>query len=153
MTSQLDITLQHGKPIAKHLFICVSKLVNGMAPSYIWGDELRVLCVLFSCVIIKQNTVTYHYIVYNYQFLRVINLIARALLIYLISIDISRAKQMRQENYVHLQMCTCVQLNSSQCAKVWMRPALSYNMVCHIIMVPLNIVITGSMSSTWRYSQ
>ena len=44
MTSQLGITWQRGKTIAKHLFTCVSKLANGMAQNYIWRVNLSALC-------------------------------------------------------------------------------------------------------------
>ena len=43
MTSQLDITWQRGKTIAKHLFTSVWKLANGMAQNLISGVNLSAL--------------------------------------------------------------------------------------------------------------
>ena len=43
MTSQLDITWQRGKTIAKHLFTSVWKLANGMAQNHISGVNLSAL--------------------------------------------------------------------------------------------------------------
>ena len=43
MTSQLDITWQSGKTIAKHVFTSVWKLANGMAQNHISGVNLSAL--------------------------------------------------------------------------------------------------------------
>ena len=57
MSLQLDIAWKCGKTIAKHLFTCVSKLANGKGESYIWGDNLRALCVWIDMNIYMEMSV------------------------------------------------------------------------------------------------